>query len=154
MTRSPSPRLPEPGTLLDPTGAPAAGYSVSVTSANDPGTAGWAQTDAAGRWNTPFPLPPGDYKVRFSDTRYRSAWAYGKTSEQAADVITLVAGQTVTVDDTFTLEPRGQITGKVLDAETNQPLSDICVSALRDSIEFTYGTAGCTQPDGTFTVLL
>jgi len=68
----------------------------------------------------------GDYQIGFHnwETNF-SQWAYGKTSEQAADTITVTEGQTTTVNDSRL--PTGSLRITATDALTGAPLQSFSV---------------------------
>ncbi len=138
------------GRLTLPGGAPAVGYWVFAEPA-DPGLVGGSTTTREdGSWALFSALPPGEYVMRFSDPQGASSYAYGATNRDEAARIQVEGGASVVVDDTFVVPPRGSITGSVIDAETRQPVADICVSPFPIDQPWHRSTEACTDETGTF----
>jgi hypothetical protein len=81
---------------------------------------------------------PGAYAVRYS-TSVQSQWAVGRTSRDAADPVTVVAGGETIVDDA--LLPTGVLTITAVDAGTGAALTSFCADATNG---YTFRTA-CTE---------
>jgi hypothetical protein len=112
------------GRLAGADGEAKADFQVYVTSTDDQRGYG-ATTGSDGTWRVDD-VYPGDYQVSFSSpSGSRTQWAYGKTSREAAEVITVAGGAAVTVDETW-------LTGATLAVEavdevTGAPVGDFCV---------------------------
>jgi hypothetical protein len=61
-----------------------------------------------------MPVFPGPYKVQFTRSSALEQWASGKESEESADVFTVVAGQTIVIEES--LIPVGRMQGRLTDA--------------------------------------
>lgn len=139
--------VPVTGILTTDTGGPAAGFSVELLDTFGTAVA-WAYTDDAGAWSTI--APPGDVKVEFTSWPV-DQWAYGKSTFDAADTISIVAGSPMQIDNQLlpVRHIRGTITGT-----GGQPISGACAH---------YGTVvagewndlgtSCTGSDGTYDLI-
>jgi hypothetical protein len=141
------------GRLSDSTGGPVANYGVTVQ-LDDPDN--WvsysAETDANGEWSV-SDVFPGDYKVSFNTPDFhRTQWAYGKSAEADASLITVEAGGNVTVDETWL--PGATLVVDAVDAATGAPVRDYCVwvTSPGDGSGCTNGTSVTVQdlPGGTY----
>lgn len=134
------------GQVTAPDHEPLAGIEVYVASAYQ---SFYAYTDESGRYEA-HGLPAGSYKVEFyaGGQYYETQWYDGKSSQEAADVIALAAGESATGIDA-TLSPDATISGKVT-AEGGAPLSDINVYAR--STDSAYAESAITAEDGTYSV--
>ncbi len=91
----------------------------------------------------------GSYRVQFSPSGGPRQYAYQQTDSSSADVFTVTAGATTTVDDT--LMPVGTITGRV----TNQgaPVSFATIQVLDSTSQFDQQVGSTfTSFDGTYRV--
>jgi hypothetical protein len=79
---------------------------------------------------------PGDYRVSFS-TNYGTQWANGRSSAWQADLVTVVAGTTVTVDEQ--LVPFSSVTVSAVDSVSGAPINEFCIQA---DFGFTCTTTG------------
>ncbi|HZM78837.1 MAG TPA: carboxypeptidase-like regulatory domain-containing protein [Candidatus Limnocylindrales bacterium] len=99
------------GVFTDAAGAPLASVSVAALSASF-GQNGYGVTDAEGHYVISG-LRPGSYRVQFTIGFNMFQFARGKASYGAADLITVTAGATTTVDDRRL--PTGTIEGSFRD---------------------------------------
>lgn len=113
------------GTLKEATGEPAAWYNVVVKSLADWGSTSTTFVGEDGRYS--LAVLPGNYKVSFQ-REATEQWATQKSSEASADTFTVVAGQTVEVDDTIL--PAGSLAGRLTTAD-GAPLADKGVTLHR-----------------------
>jgi len=109
------------------------------------GDGGWATTDAAGHYSIPG-LEPGAYRVIFSPQNRPDQYAYGKISQDTANLITVTSGATTTVNDSVL--DTGTISG-VLTDNHGTPVPNAWVSA--SSPTGTYGFA-VTASDGSYAI--
>ena len=143
------------GTVTDSLGVAIPGIAVAVNSVDSGGSSAWTQTDADGAYTT-TPLPPGGYKVQFSDASPSAAWARqywnGQPSWNTARVLTL------TVDDApartgvdATLTSAATISGTVTGPDA-APLPGICVDAnvVQPSGNTDWVQGSTTAADGTY----
>ncbi|MEV7621833.1 carboxypeptidase regulatory-like domain-containing protein [Actinoplanes sp. NPDC089786] len=114
------------GKLVDTGGAPVAGVTVRAQVASDEWDEGReAVTQADGTWAIPGVRPAG-YAVSFTKEKSnRTQWAYGKTTRDDAQLITVASGHAVTVDDTWL--PGATLTVHPVDATTGAPVDGVCV---------------------------
>lgn len=138
------------GTLLRPDGSPVEWGSVSVTTPDGQTEVGSTWTDEAGSWGTA--VPPGDYLVRF-DSWPTTQWAFGQESPEAADVLTVSAGEAVRVDDQ--LLAAGSVEGAVVADGTGAPVEGACVTVVRpgtddDFVE--WAGESCSDAQGHYSV--
>jgi protocatechuate 3,4-dioxygenase beta subunit len=126
------------GTVFDATtNNPISGICVSAQS--NSGGFGGQPTDANGDF-TLTGIPAGNYVVQFYDcaqgvyatTYYSAMSSYGTSSYGAASPVTVTVGST-TSDISVNLSAGASLSGTVLDATTNNPISGICVSAQSNS---------------------
>ncbi|MFC7482004.1 carboxypeptidase regulatory-like domain-containing protein [Luedemannella flava] len=109
------------GRLLDHNGEPVTSGNVEISDGTEFFNAYLGEN---GEWSAT--VVPGTYKVRFiTDTA--NQWAYGKTTAQAADAVTVAAGATVVVDDQL-LAP-GSLKVTATDAATGAAISTFCAYA-------------------------
>ncbi|GIF21453.1 hypothetical protein BJ973_005100 [Actinoplanes tereljensis] len=110
------------GRLADPNGTPKVGYAVEVQGT---GVLYEATTSSNGEWSVPKVLP-GDYRISFRTPSWsRTQWAYGKSTQAEATVITVEPGQNAAVDDTWV--PGATLVVNAVDATTGAPVSNFCV---------------------------
>ena len=86
------------GSVKEATGEPAAWFVADLRSVADPGFVSTTFADEDGRYS--LAVLPGEYKVSFQRDATEQ-WAHQKTSKASADTFTVVAGQTVEVNDTL-----------------------------------------------------
>lgn len=131
------------------TGAGVSGVHVTVYDSS--GTpVSWGTTDGAGRYSV-LGLPAGIYRVGFAPSsagNYLPQYSDGETSLDAADSVTVAAGQMVGGIDAA-LQHGGQISGTVTDASTRAPLQGITVT-LYDSGGSSEGSVQ-TDANGSYT---
>ncbi|MEU4236340.1 carboxypeptidase regulatory-like domain-containing protein [Actinoplanes sp. NPDC026619] len=141
------------GTLVDGSGAPQAGYEVSVV-LDDPDN--WvnypATTGDDGTWSVSGVLP-GKYKVSFTAPDYsREQWVPGKATQAEGTAFTVAAGADVTVDETWLAG--ATLVVNAIDATTGAPIADTCVFVYtpRDGSGCDAGTSVTVRnlPSGTF----
>lgn len=98
-----------------------------------------------------FVRPASDYVVQFSDWtgRYMSEYAYDTTDYEAAERFTVVAGETLVVNEE--LDRAATIAGSITDAATGAPVPHACVLAIShpDSIDGVAGYA-CADETGAY----
>ncbi len=118
------------GQLTHPDGSPVSFQEVNATSV-DGRIAVSAQTDGDGRYTFPI-VPAGDYRVAFRPFGYGglTQFATQQTRAADADVITVGAGATVTVDDQVL--PPATVTGRLTDK--GEPVADAQVY-LYDAVD-------------------
>jgi protocatechuate 3,4-dioxygenase beta subunit len=126
------------GRLLGADGNPVARALVEVADATS-SIGGF--TDEDGRYAVE--VPAGPYRVSFSLDFHGKQWAFGQSTAGTADTITVVANETVVVDDV--LRPYGSVTVTARDATTHAPLQSFCANVQGAA------NGGCTE-DGTVTV--
>ena len=114
----------------------AAVSSITVTAYDSSGDYLGETSTATNGTYTLDALPAGTYKVGFSDGRYPRTYLpqyyNGKSSLAAGDAINLATAQSLTGIDAA-MQDGGQITGTVTDAATQQPLSNVSVTAYDSS---------------------
>jgi hypothetical protein len=136
------------GTLHAEDGSPAAGASVYADLADGSDGRLVAFTDSDGAWSSH--VAPGTYVVAFEYAGRRS-YAFGKTDLDAADRI-VVGTSPVVVDDTLPPpEPPTSVAGRVTDAATGEPVTDVCATLEKEGDPAGYGFA-CTDPDGNYVI--
>lgn len=136
------------GTVLDEfTGGPAVDVCVSVQN-ND--SWGHACTGEDGTYTVDGLQPGTDYVVWFGDYngRYTSEYAYDTTNYDEATRFTIVAGETVTVDEE--LRPSASITGTVTDATTGDVVPDVCIMATTEPEGWDTPGFACTDETGSY----
>ena len=129
------------GTITD-NGVPVADAVVSVSSE---GFFASARTGADGRYEVPeVPAATSIYRVSIEAPGHPQQFAFGRASWETADLFSVAAGQTTTVDDS--LLPTGTITGRLTDVAGNG------VSAWVDASGDNNGprNGASTAPDGSF----
>ena len=113
------------GRLVDADGNPVAGAGVNLENTTN---FFFGQTDENGAYQVlGF---PGTYRLSFS-TQWGQQWARGKSTAAEGDLITVVANETVVIDET--LARTGSITVRARDAATRQPITDFCLFTSIDS---------------------
>lgn len=114
------------GRFTDADGRGLAGHTVEVSApGNDDDLLFQVETDAQGNYRINDVLA-GEYVVGFRNQRtWRRQYAYGKTTAAAADLITVRAGETTTVNDTRLASAQLRVTAR--DAATGASVSNICV---------------------------
>ncbi len=140
------------GTVFDPQGAALGGICVNaeVATANGRDQVAWSTTASDGTY-TLSGLPVGAVQVRFQDCNHvgpylPQSWK-NRDGPQAADVITLTAGQQQTGIDAR-LAAAGAISGTVTDTK-GAPLGGICVQATTDT---SFGGMTRTTDDGSYEI--
>lgn len=106
------------GTVREASGEISTWYAAVMHPTSENGEVIYTYPDENGRYAEE--LLPGQYKVSF-ERDATEQWAFGKSSPEEADVITVTAGRTSTVDDTFL--PTGSL-GGTLTAVNGNPLPD------------------------------
>lgn len=107
------------GRFTDPDGTGLSGVLVSVTDEHGTTT---TTTGDNGVWRIDS-LVAGEYRVRFTAAEPRvDQWAHGKTTADAADPITVLAGRTAQVDDTRLTAGSIRVTAR--DAVTGAPVQN------------------------------
>lgn len=145
------------GTVRDPDGSGLAAINVSINPQDPGGASTGTQTAPDGTYAT-TPLPPGSYKVQFSDTGAPPAWArqywQGQPSWNTAQTLTLTGTDVPArtgVD--ATMAPAATISGTVTGPDA-APLAGICVDANiaqpQGGTDWIQGTT--TAADGTYTL--
>lgn len=86
-------------------------------------------------------VPPGRYRVAFSDTKHPELWVPRTAEPDQATVFEVTGGATITATDE--LPPLATLEVRVVDAETNAPVSRGCVWA---------SVTLCDRPDGVYRV--
>ncbi|HEY1278931.1 MAG TPA: fibronectin type III domain-containing protein, partial [Acidimicrobiales bacterium] len=126
------------GTVANSNGEPVGGIEVDALDSGFSFVA-FAITDAAGRYSI-VGLPPGSYRVQFSDvsaTRLYSTQYYNEQSSPAsANVVVLAPGAAVTGIDAVLVST--SISGTVTDAAAGVPLAGIEVDAFMDGSSVGY----------------
>lgn len=140
------------GRFTDSAGAPMAGVNVLVEGDHMDGPTISATTDDDGTYRIDGIPAVGTYQVEFShwQTGLRQ-YAHGKITREAADPITVVAGQTTTVDDRQL--PTGSIRVTATDAVTGAAISRFWAEAGDRIVNTTNGSL--VLPDlaaGTYTL--
>lgn len=107
------------------------------------GFVGIDSTDSAGAFQVDG-LPSGGYKIQFQANGF-SQCSSQKTSFNQADVITVVGGQTATVEET--VRPYGILSGHVFNTD-GTPAGGVSVFASGDQS----GGSGITDPTGLYTI--
>jgi hypothetical protein len=135
------------GTVRTAGGQPVAGAVVAAYDALGRLGAS-APTDAQGNYT--LVVAAGSWRVLAYDPQlvYATSHAQGATSFETTQAITMLVGQTSTLD--FTLQPGVRVSGTVA-SETGQPVSDVDVFALDAAGN---RVAGGTSAEGTFTLVL
>lgn len=140
------------GHFTDANGQPVANISVWVEGDHIDGPTIGTTTDADGAYRIDGIPAAGSYRVRFHDWQtHLDQYAYGKINRESADLITVVAGQTVTVDDQRL--PTGAIRVTAIDAHTNAPIQSFWAEAGDRTVHTTNGSL--VLPDlavGTYTL--
>ncbi|MFL6154473.1 MAG: carboxypeptidase regulatory-like domain-containing protein, partial [Marmoricola sp.] len=134
------------GTVTNSHGDPLAGVCVDVFN-SDSDEEATGCTDASGHY-TSRGLPAGTWTVRFDDREGQHLRQYydGASTSQSATPVTIAVGQiTGNIDATLVLG--GSVSGTVTDADSGDPLADVCVDVFDDDDEaFT-----CTDDAGHYT---
>ncbi|MFC7482003.1 carboxypeptidase regulatory-like domain-containing protein [Luedemannella flava] len=128
------------GQLTDSYGYPVTSGTVEISGGGEFFN---AYLDWNGEWSAT--VVPGSYKVRFM-TDTANQWAYGKTTAQAADTVTVAAGDTAVVDDA--LLPPGSMAITAADAATGAPISTFCAYADNGVTSYGCTTTGTVNLDG------
>ncbi|MEV4703031.1 carboxypeptidase-like regulatory domain-containing protein [Actinoplanes sp. NPDC049316] len=138
------------GRLVDESGTPVAGASVTVSMLATAGEA-TATTGADGRYLLDT-MPPGEVVVGFTTADGHEQWAYQKRSMETADRITLRLGTVTTVNDKLLPPiPAGAIAGTVTTA-AGAPAAGITVTVEDVTTASSWSTT--TAADGTYSVSL
>jgi hypothetical protein len=134
------------GTYTGATGSPIPAVAVTVEppgGGNSERPAYQAVTDAAGRWQVPAALP-GAYHVRFKVPGALRVYSYpGSLDAAHAQLVTVPASGTVTVDDQPPASGRARFTAR--DAVSGAKVPDFCV---QDPLENGFHCTGPQWPDG------
>lgn len=135
------------GTARSVDGEPVAGAVVAAYDALGH-LGGSAPTDAQG--NYLLVVATGSWRMLAYDPQlvYATSHAHGAVSFETTPPITILAGQTSTLD--FTLRPGVRVSGTVI-TETGQPVSDVDVFALDATGN---RVAGGTSAEGAFTIVV
>jgi Carboxypeptidase regulatory-like domain len=111
------------------------------------------ETDAAGEY-TLSGLPPASYKVafwgNFNGLNYLSQFYASKSSFETANVVTVVADDTVE-DVGAAMHEGGQISGTVIDASSDDPIEGLWACAV-EVPEFESEGCGQTNGSGEYTI--
>jgi 5-hydroxyisourate hydrolase-like protein (transthyretin family) len=134
------------GRLTTATGTPVAGRLVDVHSVANRSERG-ARTDADGRY-TVTDVQVGQVKVEFSFGGF-TQWAHGANDFASASTFTVVAGQTLTVDEAQF--PTGTVTGLVTDA-VGTPVRSTFVAA--EQVDGGGRTSTSSAADGRYTLTM
>jgi protocatechuate 3,4-dioxygenase beta subunit len=136
------------GTLRAEDGSPASGASVHAELADGSDGRLVAFTDSDGAWSSH--VAPGTYLVAF-DYAGRRSYAFGKTDRDIADPI-VVGTSPVVVNDTMPpAAPPTSVAGRVTDAATGEPVTDVCATLEKEGDPAGYGFA-CTDADGSYLI--
>lgn len=109
------------------------------------------QTDGTGCTQY-FNVAAGQYDIAFSASHYDDQWYGGATRQANAASVTVSDGQQYSY--TAALLHKPQVTGRVIDANTGQPLSGWVVSFYSPTLE-SNGVSSFntyTAPDGTYSI--
>ncbi|MBN2005887.1 MAG: carboxypeptidase regulatory-like domain-containing protein [Anaerolineae bacterium] len=112
--------------------------------------AGYTLTDSQGRYQIGS-LGPIAYKLWFSDNsgEYITEWHLDKANWTEADLITLTAGMTTTIDAQLT--KGGVFSGTVTNENGGAPLEDISVTAY-DAVSSVYKGSATTDAAGVYQI--
>lgn len=116
-----------------------------------PGGGAVGQTDGTGCTQY-FNVAAGQYDIAFSASHYDDQWYGGATRQANAASVTVSDGQQYSY--TAALLHKPQVTGRVIDANTGQPLSGWVVSFYSPTLE-SNGVSSFntyTAPDGTYSI--
>ena len=110
------------------------------------------ETDAEGRYRLQG-MPAGTYTLQFVDEDGKHAWTFWKkaSDRDSATRLTVSLGQTLT-GVSPTLRAAARISGRVVSAETGQPLDMVCFQPVDASAGHLVGRGGCSDADGRYTV--
>lgn len=98
------------------------------------------------------PVPPGQYKLRCDPALgqgYAVEYFDGKLTKALADVI-VVAGGTGTSNVNFTLDPGGSLSGRVLTADSGQPVAAVDIDVFQAGTLLWLDQGAKTGADGRF----
>ena len=143
------------GTVTDTGGTPISAISVNVNPVN-PGMSTGTQTDANGNYTT-SPLPPGDYRVQFSDNGPTPVWARQYWSQQSswnmANTLTLkLTDGAVHPGIDAHLDAEAKIEGTVTGPD-GAGISGVCVDAnVANNGGYDWVNGTTTATDGTYTI--
>jgi 5-hydroxyisourate hydrolase-like protein (transthyretin family) len=139
------------GTVTDASGQTDLG-SVSVTAYDSGGSYATSTTTASDGSYTLNNLVPGTYELEFtpsSGQNYLPQYYHGESTLASADPVTVTSGKTTTGIGAG-LVTGGQITGKVTDSATGQPIQYAYVELLNASGGYVSNVS--TAADGSFTL--
>jgi hypothetical protein len=143
------------GTVRDEsTGGPVEGVCLSLENVDPNGGGGWSGgcTDASGAYRADA-VVPGDYRVLFHDPQGRFAAEYydNTTDAASAEVVSVARGAQVAGIDAA-LAAGAVLTGRVIDARTNQPIEGVCMEAFagRSGGRIPFQQQECSQADGSW----
>jgi hypothetical protein len=108
------------GRLTNADGTPAMGAFVGIRSGQQ---FFGALVGPDGEWSAT--VLPGTYTVAFS-TQLGTQFAFGKTSEATADLISVESGASAEVNDV--LRPPGSVTFTATDRKTGSPVTNFCIT--------------------------
>ena len=150
------------GRVLDGDGKPLSGATVTASPANLPAAGASsitfyvARTDSDGKFYI-SDVAPGSYKLSAAkeDEGYpRSSIPLFVSGPNATQTVT-VQPQRITVGVTIQLGPKaGRLAGKIVDAETGQPIPDAEIMIVRADNTSNYHITGPNRPGGDFQILV
>ena len=131
--RGPVPLGSVSGTVTAEGGGPLENICVDLYENSFGGYEDYVETDSSGRYSFEA-VPPGEYVVAFYDfcdeeVNYADEWYDNAATYEDADPITVSPLDDVEGIDAA-LSTGGVVTGRVLDANTRQPLKDVCVNVF------------------------
>jgi hypothetical protein len=141
------------GTIRDEsTGEPVDGVCISLEPVDPNSGGGWSGgcTDASGTYRADD-VTPGDYRLLFNDPQGRYAAEYydNTTDPASATIVSVTRGAQISGIDAA-LTPGAVLTGRVLNAATNQPIAGVCAEAFagRSGGRILYQQQQCSEADG------
>jgi hypothetical protein len=127
------------------------GATVYLTGVNGTSTSNSGQTDGTG-CTSYMSVPAGQYDVLFHAPHYDDQWWSDAASQASATPVTVSDGQQYSY--TAALNHKPEVTGKVIDANTGQPVAGWLVQFYSPTLQ-SYGITGYdtyTASDGTYLI--
>lgn len=139
--------VPVSGTLTSSDGSPVSGGAVQLSASGGGGKNTLTSTDGAGRWSVL--AEPGRYNVQFL-VDGEISYAYGRRADEAADLVTVVANQPLTVDNT--LPSVTTVQAAITAADTGLPVPGACATLVSTTDPNQTTGYGCADSSGVLVV--